>query len=511
MVGFEVNDNIVLYGLVSFILSALLAFLSFKFIEMPVIRWVKSKTNKNEKAIEKIDVIKEYEPKKIKVSEVAPVQKTMKSQLNALNHKKFKAAFLVSVIACFVFYGLNSGEDKTTIKSPSWASIPAATLIFDHHTHTNYSDGELSIEELVELAYFNGCDAIAITDHTGIKGSISVEKFNKIDALRVKYAGLKILGGIELGMPSYQDREHVNILSSPEVERALMLEIMKELASDDLKNHKDPDQRILDILTKYKSQNSHILASYNHPSRKDESEEENIIDIANWNKDDDHIIAISGAPGHQNSIQIGSYKHLYKTVDRWDPAVANIGGAWDKLLSSGQQIWGAVAPSDFHNLSMDKAPCDFSRIHVNVPENSYAGLLQGIKAGTFWADHGKLLKELSLSATFYEESGEARVGSIVTTPKDSVAEISIHTERDVGGLGEPLFIELISNCRTGKAELFETKMISPIDKKVNSLLPLLATGEDNQSCYVRARLRKMNLEGPDTMAYTNHIRFVLSK
>ncbi|MEE2701312.1 MAG: histidinol phosphate phosphatase domain-containing protein [Chloroflexota bacterium] len=40
--------------------------------------------------------------------------------------------------------------------------------VYDFHTHTFLSDGVLSPMELIRRAYFNGYQAIAITDHVGI-------------------------------------------------------------------------------------------------------------------------------------------------------------------------------------------------------------------------------------------------------------------------------------------------------------------------------------------------------
>jgi hypothetical protein len=44
----------------------------------------------------------------------------------------------------------------------------------------------------------------------------------------------------------------------------------------------------------------------------------------------------------------------------------------------------------FHKEAMDAAPCEFERTHVLVTEKSYVGILKGLKAGTFWAEHGKI-------------------------------------------------------------------------------------------------------------------------
>jgi hypothetical protein len=46
--------------------------------------------------------------------------------------------------------------------------------------------------------------------------------------------------------------------------------------------------------------------------------------------------------------------------------------------------------SDFHNEAINAAPCEFARTHVLVPIKSYVGILKGLEAGTFWAEHGKI-------------------------------------------------------------------------------------------------------------------------
>ncbi len=87
------------------------------------------------------------------------------------------------------------------------------------------------------------------------------------------------------------------------------------------------------------------------------------------------FIGFAGAPGHQNAREPGAYGAPNFTIDRWDPVVAEVGGTWDRLLSEGHQLWGAIAGSDFHNRKLDKAPCDFSRIHIAAADFSYKAVL----------------------------------------------------------------------------------------------------------------------------------------
>lgn len=42
-------------------------------------------------------------------------------------------------------------------------------IVFDHHSHTNYSDGVLSIKQNVEWHLAMGFNALAITDHNNMR------------------------------------------------------------------------------------------------------------------------------------------------------------------------------------------------------------------------------------------------------------------------------------------------------------------------------------------------------
>lgn len=63
--------------------------------------------------------------------------------------------------------------------------------LIDLHTHTNCSDGELSPDELINLAINKNIDTVAITDHDTLEGIKSVDKDKYKDKIR-------IINGIEL-------------------------------------------------------------------------------------------------------------------------------------------------------------------------------------------------------------------------------------------------------------------------------------------------------------------------
>jgi DNA polymerase (family 10) len=75
----------------------------------------------------------------------------------------------------------------------------------DLHIHTRWSDGRVSIEEMVNEARRMGYQYLAVTDHSvgrGISGGLNVERLkkqiNEIKELNKKYSDIRILTGIEV-------------------------------------------------------------------------------------------------------------------------------------------------------------------------------------------------------------------------------------------------------------------------------------------------------------------------
>ncbi len=77
--------------------------------------------------------------------------------------------------------------------------------IIDMHTHTNYSDGDLSPQELIRLAIDKRIGTLAITDHDTIEG---IEKVNRNENIIVD-SGIEIINGIELSAKTDKGRMHI--------------------------------------------------------------------------------------------------------------------------------------------------------------------------------------------------------------------------------------------------------------------------------------------------------------
>ncbi|MHA2180073.1 MAG: CehA/McbA family metallohydrolase [Promethearchaeota archaeon] len=77
-------------------------------------------------------------------------------------------------------------------------------VVFDHHSHTKFSDGALTIKKNVEWHIAMGFNALAITDHN------NMHHLAEIDNVRDEYAskGIIILSGVEWTT----DKIHLNLL-----------------------------------------------------------------------------------------------------------------------------------------------------------------------------------------------------------------------------------------------------------------------------------------------------------
>ncbi len=520
----DISQHPFLYLAFTLTVTLITAFISYKLIEKPLMSRFKRhsastntapKHNDARPAQESLTAIDVVRPRTTETAALSGSSETQepstkkKTYHRASANKRNRApknkrlillaTASVLIIAAILFATPNT--PKVNVFQPEWSSSKTPEMIFDHHAHTTYSDGSLSINQLVENAFIGGCDALAITDHS-LNGSISTQKFAEISKVRKAYPGLLILSGIELGMPSYKGREHVNIITTPDLERSLLPKIMDALQQSSSLKPQQKDEFVLNTINSITDAKNNTIAIYNHPSRKDKTASENINDINQWNQEQAYITGIAGAPGHQNRSTIGSYFSRFSTQDRWDPAVATVGGTWDQLLQQEQRIWGAIASSDYHSKSMDYDPCAFSRIHVNTPSHDYAGLMQGIKAGTFWADHGQLLSRYDFSVSVEGALQPAYPGAeLALTEAESLLVVDISFDKTSRYADDFMRVDIISNCSTGEVTA-TSKYLQPSEAATNVYLIL---PEEKNNCYVRSRVVRETPEDNDLSAYSNPV------
>jgi len=391
-------------------------------------------------------------------------------------------------------------------------------LTVDSHVHSKFSDGEFTVKEIAAKAVQFGCDAIAITDHGdhNLTGVASKEYFKSIHLAGVLHDGLTVIPGLEWNIPPFMGREHATLLlpDTPNIQQVLSLFREKYdswgrrseqlLSAKEAFNWLDNNAR---------NNRTSPVVMYNHPSRKDKQSSENLHDMVNWRSYTDLVIGFSGAPGHQKKRgnNNGSYQYELKTINGWDPSIANIGGEWDVLLQQRYKVSGARAPSDFHNVKMDYWPCQFSTTHLLATSNTHNGVLQAFKRGNFWAQHGKVLKNLNFNVRSIVSNNVAQMGQTLRTTNDD--ELIVNLELSLNEL----------DWQGVETSLDEVELIVISDNEIisHSFDPLLVERNkrfhftfehelSGNNVVFRWRGRSFQPEKHDYMFYTNPV-YVVSK
>lgn len=410
---------------------------------------------------------------------------------------------LVACLLSSLVVGCGIGKrDAEFVRTIDW--MPADRwLLADTHMHTRFSDGRLEVADLVRGAMLHGCQAIAITDHSD-RGSASAteEYFEAIELERASRAFPIIVSGLEWNVPPYGGREHVNILVHPDLEPALMA--LKVFPGD------QPASQGFSALAGRRRQPHDIVAFYNHPARRDQDIEENYRDYLTWAADTDVLVGFEGGPGHQKDEPPGDYAELIDTVDGWDPVVAEVGGVWDRLLDEGRDVWGALATSDFHQDRGDYLPCEFSRTHVAVPERTVDGLLQGLRAGAFWAEMGPFLERLDFTVDAPGLVVPAAPGEVFSLGSPGTLTVTVKMTPAAEFVSEDISVEIIGNVQTGMPEVLGADVSTPQSRVLSWSIDRPVAGADGDSAYLRVRVRAKGREGARTLAaYSNAVRIIL--
>lgn len=241
----------------------------------------------------------------------------------------------------------------------------------------------------------------------------------------------------------------------------------------------------------------------------------------------DVMIGMEGAPGAQGSgisqntvpgDQRGEYTNApsqysfpgfpadaYRPYGGFDWATATVGGVWDSLLAESLPFWITTnsdnhltlkdtlrtgpyparepylsLPSEFDRWSVegrrpdpvetgqpqggsDFWPGQFSRLHTGVTERTYAGVLDAMRRGRMWVDHGHLLAGLEVRVRELKKNGKpvrgraadgVTLGSRLKVRRGSDVEVTITlsptTYRNAAGiLPRVAHVDVISGPVTG--------------------------------------------------------------
>ncbi|MER5525353.1 PHP domain-containing protein [Streptomyces sp. NPDC002677] len=355
-------------------------------------------------------------------------------------------------------------------------------LAGDHHIHTQYSsDAKYRVVDHVRQGNANGLDWMVITDHgSEAHAKIGVEKVNPdIVATREEIDDTLVFQGLEWNIPA---AEHGTVFVHPGKNEVAVLKEFENSFDGSVKgaSASTPANEALAIsglnflaeqVQRRKVKDALFLA--NHPARKGiDSPHE----IRAWRDAQPSIaVGFEGAPGHQagglpkpngpgsargiydNSPSADSFAgyplESYRTWGGFDWMTATVGGLWDSLLAEGKPWW-ITANSDSHNVYADAAvrgpnsdfnangryndpvyggaisltdtdfwPGQYSRTHVGASSFSYKAVMDGIRAGRVWVDHGGLIS--GLNAQLRSGSREVTLGGVLQVRKGSKVDLVI--------------------------------------------------------------------------------------
>jgi hypothetical protein len=412
-------------------------------------------------------------------------------------------ALVLAALGAWVF-AQRAGTPRFLTAIP-WAGS-GVWLRAETHVHSKFSDGGHTVDELVARAAANGCDAVAITDHTdgGLRAATPAYHTAIADA-RAKYPDIVVLSGIEWNVPPGKGQDHAVLLLPPGFDSATVMGEFKERFDDENKEGENPELAVaaFDWIRQQSAKGPRPVLFLNHPSRRAPDPAAVHKQLA-WLASIGHGVfaGAEGAPGHQKAKVLGAYARTLMPEDRWDPSIAPPGTAWDQLTASGTTFWGALATSDFHSeKNGDYWPCQFSATYVYARERSAGALLEALRAGSFAGVHGGIARDVRLSLTAKDLPRPAIAGETVRLPRG--ARVSLEVSATVPATdwnGDPNTIDevdLIGITRSGVSVLHSGPFAGGA---LRHELEIPAGG-----IAVRARGRRIVEQGPDLLFYTNPI------
>jgi hypothetical protein len=413
-----------------------------------------------------------------------------------------------AAIAVLMIVAAVLAQQRTTprfARAIPWAQA-GVWLKAETHVHTSFSDGG-PLDAVIDQAVANSCDVLAITDHTDSNLKAATPEYHAaIAAARTRAPGLLILSGIEWNVPPGGGDDHAVVLFPPEMDDAAVTGEFKA-AFDDLKR---PDHRAeltvaaFDWLRTRGARASEAPVVFlNHPGRKAKDIAAVRTQIEWLSKIGPGVFAgVEGAPGHQNMGPIGAYKEALTPEDRWDPAIAPPGAAWDQLLARGTNVSGALATSDFHSTRGDYWPCQFSATWIYAPDRSPAGVLKALRAGSFVGVHGGIATHVQLSLTAAGLPRPAITGEEVRLAAGTTATVELQARvpaTDWSSQPNRLdVVDLIGVTKDGASIL---RSGAPDAKGTFTHSFTIPAG----GIVIRARGRRIVENGPDLMFHTNAI------
>ncbi|MFA5848949.1 MAG: CehA/McbA family metallohydrolase [Bacteroidales bacterium] len=221
------------------------------------------------------------------------------------------------------------------------------------HTHTNFSDGDTPLSNVVAFYNDQGYNFLFITDHN-LTSYGSVYETQKLRSDFILIPGNEITGKV-----------HFTALNI-----SLPLSY-KEIIKEDIKHNSEIIQLVSRAIT-----SSGGIAVVNHPNFSTGVQPQDIYG-------DNEITHIELFNGHPACANWGK------------PGHASMDSKWDSILSQGKLVYG-IASDDAHNFNItDRKKANPGRgwIMVNAKSLQIPDIMEAIAEGKFYSSNGVFLKK----------------------------------------------------------------------------------------------------------------------
>lgn len=410
-------------------------------------------------------------------TELSPTQLSRRNLLRA-------AGVVGSVAAVGIGQAVPAAAAATGPTQPRGRNVVNQWVAGDHHIHTQHSsDAIYTVADQAQYAKSYGLDWLVITDHGGATHArIGVDIVNPdIRAAREALPGTLIFQGLEWNIPA---AEHGTVFVAPGDNEVAVLKQFEQdydgsVNGTSSSSPANEAQAIAGVQWLGKQVDDKRIESAlflaNHPARQGiDSPHE----IRAWRDADPRIaVGFEGAPGHQaaglpngarsgrgfytnagtNPNRFTAYPpESYRTWGGFDWMTATVGGLWDSLLAEGKPWWiSANSDSHFNYLATaargpgsnfnaegryrdpvysgapdetagDFWPGQYSRTVVGVNRPGYLEVMQGLRDGRVWVDHGRLVKGVNMVVRRPRNPrSDSPLGSTVAVPRGTALELSI--------------------------------------------------------------------------------------
>lgn len=327
-------------------------------------------------------------------------------------------------------------------------------------------------EKLLEQAQLGGCTALALT-----ADSISPETLAQLAAWRTRYPDLLLLAGVSWEAPARFNTEHLTLLTSL-IDAA---SLTAGLAQRHALTTATPGGAITTLrwLMQQDAAGSAVLLwnTYPHPAGQLPGDTWRNLDT--W----------QAASGAWLAVQTTTLALLTD-------------GLWDLLLDRGVMAWAVLVSAATADDSAPR-PCARVATHVQMPEQSVRGLLQGLQAGTFWAGQAGALEDLLFAVNAPGLSLPAGPGEALRVSATTPLQLYCAFRRAPALVGQVLHVEFVGNLRAGKADVLFRETVAADSDRVTVTVPSIDAPPPEAGFYVRVQVRSA---AGELLAYANPIR-----